>query len=138
MVCSFVLGNLPSRTRRGDFAKIHFVPSTVVLNVSLLADDFVDVFLNGNLVFTHPNTAMYLNPSSFAITTGFVAGTNTLDFVVNNVTGGGPTGLNALITGNGSSSSIPATPIPPSVTLTLVGIALIGAYVFFQKRRMAR
>jgi hypothetical protein len=57
---------------------------------------------------------------------------------VNNVTGRGPTGLNVLITANGTPTTpIPTTPLPPSVTLTLVGIALIGAYVLFQKRRMA-
>ncbi len=71
-------------------------PSTAALNVTVAADDYVDVLLNGVSVFTHPNTAMWGTPVTFSITSGFVLGTNTLDFIVTN--GGGPTGLIATIT----------------------------------------
>jgi YD repeat-containing protein len=66
-------------------------PSTAALNLTIAADDYVDVLLNGNSVFTHPNTEMWFTPVTFSITSGFVSGTNTLDFVVTN--SGGPTGL---------------------------------------------
>ena len=70
--------------------------SEVALNLTVAADDYVDVLLNGSYVFTHPNTAMWGTPVTFSIGSGFVEGTNTLDFVVTN--GGGPTGLIASIT----------------------------------------
>jgi hypothetical protein len=65
--------------------------SGVALNLTVSADDYVDVLLNGNSVFSHPNAAMWSTPVSFSINSGFVSGKNTLDFVVTNVSG--PTGL---------------------------------------------
>lgn len=71
-------------------------PAGVSLNLTIAADDYVDVLLNGGSVFTHPNTGMWGTPIAFSINSGFVSGTNTLDFQVTN--GGGPTGLIVAIT----------------------------------------
>jgi hypothetical protein len=78
-----------------DYRTTFTVPGSaaaMTLNLTLSADDYVDVLLNGKQVFTHPNTSMWNASVSFSITSGFVTGTNTLDFVVSNA-GGGPTGL---------------------------------------------
>jgi uncharacterized protein (TIGR03437 family) len=90
-------------------------PSTFALNLTVAADDYVDVQLNGNTVFTHRNTAMWTTPVTFSINSGFVSGTNTLDFVVTN--GGGPTGLDVAI----SSATSGVTQVTPGQTLTLTG-----------------
>ena len=114
-----------STTYRTTFAGI---PAGGSLNVALMADDYVDVLLNGSTVFTHSGT-MYVAPSNFTISSGFVAGTNNLDFVVSNPTGG-PTGLNARVT----VPAVSSTPVPPSLSLSLIGIAMMAGYIFFRKR----
>lgn len=91
-------------------------PSAVTLNVTLAADDYVDVELNGNFVFTHPSTVMWNAPVSFLISSGFVSGTNTLEFLVSN-SGGGPTGLVVAITAAVSG----LTQVTPGQTLTISG-----------------
>lgn len=67
--------------------------------------------------------------AAFQVTSGFVAGINTLDFVVNN--GGGPTGLRVEMTGNADLQQ--AVPEPGS--LALVGLAIAGLGV--ARRRKA-
>jgi hypothetical protein len=109
-------------------------PTAANLAISLLADDYVDVTLNGNSIFTHTSTAMYTNGSGASFVTtnlaDFVAGTNVLDFTVTN-SGGGPTGLNASIDGTFST----ATPEP--ATMFPVGLVLIGAGFLLRRRKAA-
>ena len=90
-------------------------PSRVQLNLTLAADDYVDVLLNGNSVFAHPNIAMWTTPVTFSINSGFVSGTNTLDFVVTNA--GGPTGLIVAV----NSSTPGQSQVTPGQTLTING-----------------
>jgi len=90
-------------------------PSSAALNLTIAADDYVDVLLNGNSVFTHPNTAMWGTPVPFSITSGFVSGTNTLDFLVTNASG--PTGLIVAVT----SAASGLTQVTPGQTLTISG-----------------
>jgi len=71
-------------------------PSAVTLSLTVAADDYVDILLNGQQVFTHTSTSMWGTPVSFSISSGFVSGTNDLDFAVTN--GGGPTGLIVAVT----------------------------------------
>ena len=65
--------------------------TTASLTLAMLADDYVDVLLNGQRAFTHATNNMLYTPTSFTMNSGFVAGANTLDFVVTNISG--PTGL---------------------------------------------
>jgi uncharacterized protein (TIGR03437 family) len=88
---------------RITFSLADLNPSTTTLTLSLAADDYVDVLLNGQTVFTHPSTSMWSSPASFVVNSPFVAGTNTLDFLVSNA-GGGPTGLIASIAGTANNS----------------------------------
>ncbi len=77
---------------RTTFSLAGYYPSTARLTLSLTADDYVDVMLNGQAAFTHSDVAMWGQSFSVVITSFFVAGTNTLDFLVSNDSGG-PTGL---------------------------------------------
>jgi hypothetical protein len=90
-------------------------PSAAMLYVTMAADDYVDVYLNGFITFAHPSTVMWNAPVSFSISSGFNSGTNTLDFAVTN--SGGPTGLLVAIT----SPTTGLTQVTPGQTLTISG-----------------
>ncbi|HUA60728.1 MAG TPA: RDD family protein [Verrucomicrobiae bacterium] len=59
--------------------------------VTVAADDYVDVLLNGKPVWSHTSQNMCGAPQKFTVKSGFQLGENTLTFVVTNL--GGPTGL---------------------------------------------
>lgn len=63
-----------------------------------------------NGVAAGPNSSSYNTWMPFTINSGFVAGVNTLDFVVTN-TGAGPTGLRVDLSGTASPGSGP----PPTI-----------------------
>ena len=77
-----------------------FVDPKTTLSVSVLADDSVQVFLNGTKVATGPNPG-YGQVSSFTLSS-FNAN-NTMEFVVDNSTGAS-TGLDVMFSDAGSSS----------------------------------
>ena len=90
------LGNYDYRT---TFSLTGMDPDTVALSGSVAADDHVTIYLNGTQMAAM-NFEAYAGWSAFAISSGFVAGTNTLDFVVNNAgSSSNPTGLNVQISG---------------------------------------
>ena len=94
-----------------------FYPATAVLNLELSADDQItEIDLNGvNTGFTSPGF-MFASPTSFTISSGFLTGANTLDFIVSD-SGGAPTGLQVQITG----TATPTTPLAP-IPITLPAI----------------
>jgi hypothetical protein len=113
-------------------------PSTAVLTMSVLADNFVDVYLNGVHVFS-PTTQMYTNSVNIVVKASpsvlFLSGTNTLEFDVANQ--GGPGGLNVSIAGTADplQSGAPKLDVSPTfVTLTAATVPgstqadLVGVY----------
>jgi len=110
------------------FSLAGFNPSTASLSVGFLVDNAIVVTLNGTTVFSDGNGASTLDtvPNSFAINSGFIGGTNTLDFEV--INGNGPTGLDIGVSGSATPVGA-ATPEPAAAMLMglgLLGIAMLG------------
>jgi hypothetical protein len=104
--------------------------STAVLSGQLAADDDVTVYLNGEKVLKSFGT--WTSFASFSIDDNFVAGLNTLDFVVDN-DGSGPTGLDVLISGTARN----AVPEPATSSL-LAGAGLMGLAGLLRQRTKKR
>ena len=86
-------------TYRTTFDLSGFDPATASLTGQWAADnELSNILLND--VPTGKTAGGFNSWSSFTISSGFVAGVNTLDFIVNN--GGGPTGLRVEVTGTAS------------------------------------
>lgn len=78
---------------RLSFDLTGFDLATVHISGACAMDNYGRIALNGVLI--EPSIGGYAPLTDFTITSGFVAGINTLDFVVTNVAGGGsnPTGV---------------------------------------------
>jgi hypothetical protein len=83
-------------------------------------DQGTDILING--VSTGAFVGGFSAFSPFSITSGFVAGTNTLDFLVYN--DGGPTGLRVEMSGTAATSAVPET---ATWAMMLAGFAMVGA-----------
>ncbi len=98
-------------------------PSTAVIRGRWSTDnDGIRILLNGVDTGNAVNVGEFTTWTPFSISTGFIAGTNTLDFIVNNACCGyNPTGLRVEMTGM-------AAPIPEPETyaLMLAGLGLLG------------
>ncbi len=98
------------------------------LLIAVAADNSVNILLNGEETgFTHSGFAAFSAP--FLITSGFIEGINTLQFVLTNAgTAPNPGGLRVQILGS-------TTTIPEPGTLSLLGLAIAGLTV--RRRRVA-
>ena len=104
-----------------------FYPSTAVLTGSWASDNCSQIWLNGAYTGTEITPGACLSEMHpFTITSGFQAGINTLNFVVNN--NDGPTGLIVSISG---------TEVPEPATLTLLGCGLAGLWLLRRRNRKA-
>jgi hypothetical protein len=70
--------------------------------------------------------------ASFSITGGFISGTNTLDFIVNNY--GGPTALRVDMSGSADVAAVPV-PEPETYALMMAGLGLMGTVVRRRKSK---
>jgi hypothetical protein len=125
-------GPVGAYTYRTTFDLTGFNPSTASIMGGWTTDnDGLDILINGtSLGFTTPFTAFASGFFAFSVTSGFVSGVNTLDFVVSN--GGGPTALRVEATGTAS----PATsPVPIPAAAWLFGSALLGLTGISRRKR---
>ena len=88
-------------TYRMTFNLTGYDPATARLTGQWASDDSGTLKLNGTTVATQTGYAAW---TAFTITTGFIAGVNTLDFVVNNAAQN-PTGLRVEISGTVSPAA---------------------------------
>jgi len=108
---------------RTTFSLTGLIPATAILTGQWATDNpGTDIRINGNS--TGISSCCFTSWTPFTISSGFVAGTNTLDFVV--VNQGGPTGLRTEISGTANSVSGSSVPEPASFVLLGVGIGAIG------------
>lgn len=113
------------------------------LNITLAADDWVTISLNGGPVFySGPTTGQWqfdtTIPIPASVENELVSGLNTLQFVVSNTgtgsdAGGGPTGLDAQVSVNYSSTAVPE----PSTILPLIFAALLGGFALRRRRAVS-
>lgn len=103
--------------------------STAKLSGSWTSDNNGCIYLNGVNTGQCVAFADFGALHAFSITSGFVAGTNTLDFVISN--GGGPSGVIAEVSGTASPTG---SPIPEPSSLVLLGTGLLGLASRLRKR----
>lgn len=100
------------------------------------ADNNGTVLLNGHVISTLSAEKGFLDWTAFTATTGFVAGINTLEFVVNNIAtaGGNYTGVRAEFLNSNVNQTVvtPAIPEPQTYALFLAGLGALG---FMARRR---
>jgi hypothetical protein len=99
-----------------------YILSSVVLTGGFASDNSATIKLNGAGSF--PTSAGFTSLTSFTINSGFVAGINTLTFIVTNGPGttGNPTGLIVNLSGAGTQIA----PEPASLAFVGFGLAVFG------------
>jgi hypothetical protein len=120
-------------TYHTSFSLAGLNPGTAVITGSIAIDDEGSIFLNGVDVFDSVSTfaAPWSFFQTFTISSGFIAGINTLDIVVPNdieTANDGPTGLQLSLSG---------TAIPEPASLGLLALAL-GAFGASRRRSKSR
>jgi hypothetical protein len=111
------------------------IPGTALLTGQWSADNGgVDILLNGvSTGNTHPGgTTAFTSFASFVIDSGFIAGVNTLEFIVNNLPGNGdnPTGLRVEF----REATASAVPLPAALPLMAAGLGAFGFMGWRRKR----
>ena len=119
-------GPVGNYTYRTTFNLTGLIPSTASIAGQWSVDNAgIGIVLNG--VPFSSTAANFQNFYAFNLSTGFVDGLNTLDFIAHN--DGGPTGLRVAMTGNADTVSV-----PEPVSLSLLGSGLCAAGLFRRKR----
>lgn len=97
-------------------------PASALFSGRMAADNSVEVRLNNNSI---GSWNYFTSWGSFSANSGFVAGVNTLEFIVTNQAqgSGNPTGLRVEFL----NSSVNAVPEPATYAMLLGGMALMGA-----------
>jgi hypothetical protein len=132
---TFVDGPAGTYTYHTTFSLAGLNPATASISGLWAVDnEGVSILLNGVSTGNSISTPGAEDPASFeifhpfSITTGFVTGVNTLDFVVFN--DGGPTALRVEMSGTAQS-------VPEPTSLTLLGIGIAGIAGYGWRRRKA-
>ncbi len=112
-----------------------FDANSAVLTGRFAADDIAQIFLNGQDTGFSTGPGGWTTFHLFSAASGFTAGINSLQFVVNN-DGGGPSGLRVEVSGEADFEAPPATDVPEPSTLPVLCTAL-AAIVYLRRRSKA-
>jgi PEP-CTERM motif len=116
---------------RTTFDLTGFNPATASISGQWSTDDTgLNILINGGSTGQTTPGSSFGSFTDFIITSGFIPGINTLDFLVSNLdadccsypTGFNPTGLRVELTGTADL----ATPLPATWTMMLAGLAVFG------------
>jgi hypothetical protein len=117
---------------RTTFSLAGLLPTTAFLTGQWAVDnEGVSILINGVLTVNPPPPTNFTF-GTFSVNGGFIAGVNTLDFLVNN--DGGPIGLRVEVTGT-ADAAVGATPEPGSLVLFGAGFAVL--YMFRRRLGLA-
>ena len=122
-----------------------FALSTISIAGSLAADDYVDIYLNGNSAREVALTALnlYSAGGAFSLGTanGLVLGTNTLTFAVFNLDAGSktssPSGLDVFAVGTGTYTTLSAPEIGAFIPAA-GAVALYGSLLLARRRTLGK
>ncbi len=118
-------------------------PTTAAISGQWSTDDQgLDILINGNSLGLATVNNAYNIWTAFSVTSGFVSGLNTLEFVVLNSkadccgypAGFNPTGLRVEFT----SATALATPLPATWTMMFAGLAVFGFAAYRRKKQTAK
>jgi len=112
-----------------------FDPTTASISGTFGTDNDGSISVNSNAPAATTCFACFGSPTAFTISSGFVAGLNTIHLSVNN--GGDPTAFFVSFTSaTATPTAPPATPIPGTLLLSMIGILGLGLYMWRRSARM--
>ena len=106
---------------RTTFDLTGFVATTAALNGLWAADNSSDDILLNGVSTAQPGGGGFSGFTGFSITSGFISGINTIDFLVTN--GDGPTGLRV-------EGALTAVSVPEPMSMAILGAGLAGVGFF--------